>query len=168
MKVVYWLLTFLGGFFLAYAVFGATPPVIENVSGAELEAWYREVAMFSGLIVGPLWGFLWATGAISGPWKLKHQPRESGDEFNSRVATRGNIALAVAGLCWAPVVVVIGSATADFVPLAFMERMLALLFAGKALGVVGSTILGTSVANAAAIRMRIWGGQGALIPLSSE
>lgn len=164
MKIVYWLLCAVGLVLVGYSWFGITPPVIGSVSGAELEEWYRGLMIVSGLL-GVGWGTLWAFRATKSPWKILHRPGESGDQFNRRVTSNGiwgMLAAAIVGVF----AVVIGAVTADFVPLVLLERILALLFAAKALGLLGSAVVGASVAYAAATRMQVWGGQEALIPIS--
>lgn len=169
MRGLFWLLCFVCLAVLVYAWAGIDPPEIPDVGGARLDEWYRARMMWT-LVFGMAWGLFWAVRNRSRRWGIKHQPHESGRQFNSRVAWSGVLALTVAGAVIGPFVLIVMSFTATFVPLALSDRIYELLFAAKTLGVIGGAAVGAGVIYALMTRYRRWGGQYSLIPakLKSE
>lgn len=167
MKILYWLLGLFALSLVAYSWFGVGPPRIINVAGALLDEWYRGRTLVAGL-VGAAWGVAWGFRVSGGRWRLRHKPHQTGDAFNSRVALSGVWGLLIAGLLWGPLVLVVSSLTADFVPLAVVDRIVDLLFAMKTLGVIAAAVLGTWITYAVTTRARTWGGQLALLPTRNE
>lgn len=158
MRIVFWVVTFIG---LALALFGQfvfSVPMIPDVIGSVLDDWYLDRtirAVLLGLAAGLVGGWLVRR-------RLLYTPGESGRTYLDRVAGRGLLTQLVAVLLllayvwWA-------ASRATFIPLNPWDRFLEVLLAGKALGVLGAVIFSAGIGFAVMTRSLRWGGRFALL-----
>ena len=137
---------------------GAPPPLLEGVAGETLADWYRGQAMW-GTVLGAVAGVV---SALLAPRHIRHRTGEESASFLARVRGWGVGTLMLSLLLLAAFCFVIAYGYAA-VPLSATQRGLTLLFAAKALLVLGFGVAAAALAFALVTRVVRWGGSYALV-----
>jgi hypothetical protein len=159
MRSAFW---FTAGLGLLLAVLGAfvfSTPLIPDVLGEQVDGWYT-----NQLVIVAALGLV--AGAVSGTLvqrRLRHRPHEDAGTFLSRVASWGFWTLMLMVLI-AAVITVARAATASFIPLAALNRMLELALTARFFGVLGAGLATAALTYAVTTRGANWGGRFALLP----
>jgi hypothetical protein len=159
MRSSFWLTAGLGVLLALLGLFVFSAPIIPDVLGERVDDWYADQAV----IVAVLGLALGAGSAVLAQRRLRHHPHENATEFLSRVGGWGFWTLMLI-VAVAAVITFGRAATAVFVPLAPLDRFLALAASGKFLGVLGAGAASAAVTYAAVTRAANWGGRFALLP----
>jgi hypothetical protein len=159
MRSSFWLTAALGVLLALLGMFVFSAPLIPGVLGERVDDWYGDQAMIAavlGLAIG-------AVSAVLAQRRLHHRPHENAIDFLSRVGSWGFWTLMLM-VVLAAALTFARAATAAFVPLAPVNRFLALAASGKFLGVLGAGAAAAALTYAALTRAPNWGGRFALLP----
>lgn len=159
MRSTFWFTAGLGLLLALLGAFVFSAPLIPDVLGEQVDGWYTNqlvVVALLGLVVGGVSGVLVQR-------RLRHRPHEDAGTFLSRVASWGFWTL----MCMVLIAVVITAAraaTASFIPLAALNRMLELALTARFFGVLGAGLAMAALTYVAVTRGANWGGRFALLP----
>jgi hypothetical protein len=159
MRTFFFVVAGAGLVMIALGMFSATP-ILPGTAGRTLDEWYT-----AGMLWGAVTGMVLGAGSA---WlterRLQHKPRESGIQFNGRVAMVAFWTLV--GVFFAAVIVsMLRAAGAVFIPLDPLSRVLSLLGNARFLSIAGISIVTGAIAFTAVARVRNWGGRYALLSL---
>lgn len=159
MRSSFWLTAVLGLLLALLGLFVFSAPLIPDVLGERVDDWYTDQMV----IVAVLGLALGAVSAVLAQRRLRHQPHENATDFLSRVGGWGfwTVMLMVT---LAAAITFARAATAVFVPLAPLDRFLALAASGRFFGVLGAGAAAAGLTYAFVTRGVNWGGRFALLP----
>lgn len=159
MRSTFWFTAALGLLLAVLGTFVFSSPLIPDVLGEQVDAWYTNqlvIVALLGLVAGGVSGML-------AQRRLRHRPHEHAGEFLRRVASWGFWTLMLMVLV-AIVITAARAATASFIPLAALNRVLELALTARFFGVVGAGLATAALTYAVATRSGNWGGRFALLP----
>ncbi len=158
MRAAFWLTALVGVLLLLGGWLGFDAPLVSNVSGEVVDDWYRSQSIW-GVLIGAGVGIGFGTSSHRG---VRHRPKEDAGRFLDRVGARGlKITFLAAGIT--VVVSVARAAVYVQLPLAALDRVSLLFWAGKFNLVLGGTIVACCLGYSLLTRVRVWGGQYALL-----
>lgn len=159
MKSIFWFTAGLGVLLALLGAFVFSAPLIPDVLGEQVDSWYTNQLWSVGLLGLVVGG---ASGVLA-QRRLRHRPHEDAGTFLSRVASWGFWTLMLMVLI-AVVITAARAATASFIPLAALSRILELALAARFFGVLGAGLAVAAVTYALTTRRANWGGRFALLP----